>query len=66
MPKNREESNRSEMNEKLIKLLSRLVTLLEDSLIVEFAEKDISQQDIRRILGIDMRRITSLLKFVKK
>ena len=66
MPKNREESNRSEMNEKLIKLLTRLVTLLEDSLIVEFAEKDISQQDIRRILGIDMRRITSLLKFVKK
>lgn len=66
MPKNREESNRSEMNEKVIKLLTRLVTLLEDSLIVEFTEKDIPQQDIRRILGIDMRRITSLLKFIKK
>jgi hypothetical protein len=57
MPTNKED--------KLIELLSRLVTLLEDSLIIQFHERGMVQRDIRKILNVDMRRITNLLRHVK-
>ena len=65
MTKNKREIN-PKLDEKFVKLLDRLVALLEDHLIIEFAEKGIAQQDIRRILRVDMHRITKLLKFIKK
>lgn len=65
MTKNKREIN-PKLDEKFVKLLDRLVALLEDHLIIEFAKKGIAQQDIRRILRVDMHRITKLLKFVKK
>ncbi len=66
MLKNKREFEYSAISNKVVKMLNRLVALMEDDLIIKLAEQNIPQQDIRKILGVDMHQITNLLKFIKK
>ncbi|HEX7319897.1 MAG TPA: hypothetical protein VF399_06030 [bacterium] len=51
---------------KLIKLLDRIVDLIEVELIVDLIDRDLPKHKIREILGIEMRRITYFSKIIKK
>ncbi len=41
------------------------VDLLKDLLIVELAKVKVPHQEIRRIVGCDMRRVTKIARFFK-
>jgi hypothetical protein len=47
------------------KQLERLIVLIETSLIIDLAMMGIGQQEIRKMVNCDMRRITKLLKPIK-
>jgi hypothetical protein len=48
------------------KLLSRLIDLLESSIIVDLAHKGFAYNTIQKIVGGDIHRIAKLLKPIKK
>ena len=54
------------MEDILQKKLDRLINLIENSMIIDLALKGIPHQAIRRVIGGDIHRVTSLLRPIKK
>jgi DNA-directed RNA polymerase specialized sigma24 family protein len=52
-------------NEKLLGALEDLHSRLEDLFVLVACRAGIKQQEIRAILGIDMKRVTRIAKHVK-
>lgn len=48
------------------KLLERLIEVTENSMVINLILKGIPQQEVRKMVQCDMRRITKLIKPVKK
>lgn len=42
------------------------VELLQDLLIIELGKRGIPQQEIRKIIGVDIRRVNRIIKYFKK
>lgn len=42
------------------------ISLLQDLLIAELGKADVPQQEIRKIVGCEMRRVTRIVKHMKK
>jgi len=53
-------------NEKMLAALGDVNTRLEDLFILEACRAGIKGHEIRSILGIDMARVTKIVKHVKK
>ncbi|MDD4909899.1 MAG: hypothetical protein PHR44_04380 [Candidatus Omnitrophica bacterium] len=49
----------------MVKHLKKLVMLSENSLIISLSQQDVPHQTIRKVAGVDMSRVTSLLRGVK-
>lgn len=45
---------------------NKQVELLQDLLIVELGKLGISQHEIRKIVGVDIRRVSRIVKYFKK
>lgn len=63
MPKKRVKQQPANNTEKL---LSRLIDLLESSIIVDLAHKGFARNTIGKIVGRDIHRIVNLLKPINK
>lgn len=50
----------------MIKKLDEIATLLQDLLILELKKQNVSHHEIGRIVKIDFRRVSRLLKYSKK
>ena len=48
-----------------LRYLKKLVALSENSLILRLSQEGVSHQTIRKVVGVEMFRVTSLLKYVK-
>ena len=53
-------------SQKLLAALSDVHTILEDLFILEASRAGIKQHEIRKVLGIDMARVTRIAKRVKQ
>lgn len=58
--------NNKELETKLISKMDRVSELLETLLIVQCGIVEINKQEIRKIAGVGMDRVTKITKLIKK